>query len=303
MGRGPVHWWRQILLLFLLLLACACDTAVIYLPEMRRVPEKQPSMLAEITANTGVLVLPVQGMAAEPGDALASAVADALRKLDVPALTAQNFDGAQDFYGAHRLQAAFEVQGDQSVLRWSLTAPTGEMVSEFDGTSLPVDKAAASPQLMMQLAQQVAETVSPHLRTPGAPRTFGLAVTVQPIPTAPGDGAQTLPVALRSALRDAGLRVATADESGLAPPNAIKVSGKVILTPLGMAQESVWISWHVSDPEGAEIGVVDQRNQIPKGQLDGNWGPLAALIADGATEGILQLVEDYRRALAEAAEN
>lgn len=300
--RGPVHWWRQILLLSLLLLAGACDTAVVYLPEMRRVPEKQPSMLGEITANTGVLVLPADGMAAESGDALAAAVADALRKLDVPALTPQNFDGAEDFYGAHRLHAAFEARGGQSVLYWSLIAPTGEVVSEFGGTSLPVDTDAASPQLM-QFAQQVAETVSPHLRTPGAPRTFGLAVTVQPIPTAPGDGPQTLPVALRSALRDAGLRLTTAGESGGGQPNTITVSGKVTLTPLGLAQQSVWISWHISDPDGAEIGVVDQRNQIPKGQLDANWGPLAALIADGAKEGILQLVEDYRRALAEAAEN
>ncbi len=302
MGRGPVHWWRQILLLSLLLLAGACDTAVVYLPEMRRVPDKQPSMLGEITANTGVLVLPVQGMAAESGDALAAAVADALRKRDVPALTPRNFGGAEEFYGAHRLHAALEARGGQSVLHWSLRAPAGEVVSEFDGPPLPGDTAAASPRMMMQLAQQVAETVSPHLRTPGAPRTFGLAVTVQPIPAAPGDGSQTLPVALRSALRDAGLRLTPAGDSG-DEPNTIKISGKVTLTPLGLAQESVWISWHVSDPDGSEIGVVDQRNQIPKGQLDGNWGPLAALIAEGATEGILQLVEDYRRALAEAAEN
>ena len=93
-----------------------------------------------------------------------------------------------------------------------------------------------------------------------------------------------------------------AGAGGIAQSDAIRITGKVTLSPLGLAQENVWISWRVSAPDGAEIGVVDQRNQIPKGQLDGNWGQLAALIADGAKEGILQLVEDYRQSLVSAAE-
>ena len=76
---------RHLLLLCMLMFTGACDTAVIYLPEMRPTPEKQPSMLGEITANTGVHVLPVEGMAAEPGGALAEAVAEALRNVDIPA--------------------------------------------------------------------------------------------------------------------------------------------------------------------------------------------------------------------------
>ena len=287
---------RHLFLLCMLMFTGACDTAVIYLPEMRRTPEKQPSMLGEITVNTGIHVLPVEGMAAEPGGALAEAVAEALRNVDIPA------HAAQALYGAHRLRMVVDTSAGQGIVHWSLIAPAGDVVSLFDGAQLPADLGANSPQ-MTQLAQMIAETVSPHLRTPGAPRTFGLAVAVQPIPTAPGDGAQTLPVALRAALRDAGLKLTDPRMTDRARSDVIKVAGKVTLTSVGLAQEDVWISWRVIDPDGAEIGVVDQRNQIPKGQLDGNWGPLAALIADGAKEGILQLVEDYRQSLAEAAEN
>lgn len=288
-------WRRHFLLLCMLVSASACDTAVIYLPEMRRIPEKQPSMLGEITANTGILVLPVEGMAPGPGGALAEAVADALRKVDIPA------HATRELYGAHHLRTVVETNAGMSTVHWSLIPPTGEVVSVLDSTVQLADSGVNSSQ-MTQLARKVAEAVSPHLRTPGAPKTFGLAVAVQPISSAPGDGAQTLPVALRSALRDAGLRLTEAGAGGIAQSDAIRITGKVTLSPLGLAQENVWISWRVSAPDGAEIGVVDQRNQIPKGQLDGNWGQLAALIADGAKEGILQLVEDYRQSLVSAAE-
>ena len=51
------------------------------------------------------------------------------------------------------------------------------------------------------------------------------------------------------------------------------------------------VDWSVIDPDGEEIGSINQANNIPAGALDGPWGDIAFAIATGATEGIVALLD------------
>ena len=41
---------------------------------------------------------------------------------------------------------------------------------------------------------------------------------------------------------------------------------------------------------GAALGTIEQANDIEPGQLDGAWGPIAAAVADGAADGMMDLL-------------
>ena len=50
--------------------------------------------------------------------------------------------------------------------------------------------------------------------------------------------------------------------------------------------------------DGTEVGQVTQENIIAAGTLKGRWGAIAVAIADGAADGIAELVRAYRDARA-----
>ncbi len=58
------------------------------------------------------------------------------------------------------------------------------------------------------------------------------------------------------------------------------------------------MTWTLSLPDGTEVGQVAQENMIAAGALKGRWGAIAVAIADGAADGIAELVRAYRDARA-----
>jgi hypothetical protein len=72
---------------------------------------------------------------------------------------------------------------------------------------------------------------------------------------------------------------------------AARVEGKVTLHDLEEADlEEVRIAWVVKNPAGQELGVIEQRNKIPKGKLSGAWGAEAYYVAEGGAMGIADLL-------------
>ena len=51
------------------------------------------------------------------------------------------------------------------------------------------------------------------------------------------------------------------------------------------------ITWFVEDASGTRIGQVVQENDVPTGQLDNNWGEDAFYAAQGARDGIMELLK------------
>jgi hypothetical protein len=54
--------------------------------------------------------------------------------------------------------------------------------------------------------------------------------------------------------------------------------------------EQVTIAWELLDGSGRTLGRMSQDNAIPIGSLDGEWGDVAALIAEGAVMGVGEIL-------------
>ena len=71
---------------------------------------------------------------------------------------------------------------------------------------------------------------------------------------------------------------------------AYRVEGTVALGPAKDGKQSIQIKWTVRKSSGQKIGTVYQRNEIPAGALDGEWGMTAKEAAGEAAQGIVRLL-------------
>ncbi len=242
------------------------------------VMQKQPEMLAQIISATGVQIMPLQGIPPEDGAKITAAVSEAFQELDIPSLAGQPLTGAHVLKGKASLdRGAFQIE-------WTLTDPNDVEVMAF-----PEREAALNPPAIKALAVRTAQAIAPLFTTPGNAGEDAVAVFVGGITGAPGDGAEALALALRRSLSGAGVTVVEALAS-----NALQVQGQVQLSELNPSTQQVKLIWRLLDPGGGEVGVIDQSHEIRSGQLDSNWGEAAFLAADGARDGILDLLNAYR---------
>lgn len=117
--------------------------------------------------------------------------------------------------------------------------------------------------------------------TAGGPGPFAY-VTVA---GAPGDGDQALAAALSRQLEARGLKPASAFQA-----NVYEVQGTVRMMPADKGKESVVIVWVVLGPDGNQLGVTRQTNDVRKGSLDKAWGKAAESAAAAAAEDIAKLI-------------
>ena len=71
---------------------------------------------------------------------------------------------------------------------------------------------------------------------------------------------------------------------------AYRVEGTVALGPAKDGKQSIHIKWTVRNSSGQKIGTVSQRNEIPAGALDVEWGMTAKEVAGAAAQGIVRLL-------------
>ena len=116
-----------------------------------------------------------------------------------------------------------------------------------------------------------------------APR--GLLTQVKPVVGAPGDGRISLTNALRRELTKNGIALSNRRVTG-----SYTVQGTVKLNKVSGSSEKVNIVWKVYDSTGNRVGTVSQNNVIPKGALNGAWGPTAIAAASAAAKGIVKLL-------------
>ena len=105
---------------------------------------------------------------------------------------------------------------------------------------------------------------------------------------APGDGNISLLRNLRRSMIIAG-----ADIVPKRLGSDFLVKGFVNVSPPYDATNDVAIPWLVATKEGRELGKVTQNNKVPVGALNGRWGDMAHVIAQGGSIGIIDIVEQY----------
>ncbi|MCF6198199.1 MAG: hypothetical protein L3J67_02165 [Hyphomicrobiaceae bacterium] len=108
---------------------------------------------------------------------------------------------------------------------------------------------------------------------------------VMPVSGAPGDGKTSLTKAIKDRLYKKGIRLTSKRTDSV-----YQVRGVVQLANAGAGKQKIRIDWRVYDPKGKRLGTVTQKNEIPKGSLNGSWGPIADAAAGAAADGITKLL-------------
>ena len=245
-----------------------------------------PRQALNFGPQAGILVTPVIGLPGKSPTLLSSQVAKALTERELPAVTRGSHHGSYLLQGT----AIKSANGDGKLdLRWQLVDPYGLTLAKIEQPSaLPAPtEADASPELLREIAGQTARRIDAAIRADDRDPQLALdGILVEPVTGAPGDGYRSLTRALRAALRRAGLPLA--DGVG---PDVYVVLGAVGVTDRGSNRQLVRITWTVLDPDGSELGKVEQADEIPTGALNPRWGEAALIVADGAAVGIVDLLQ------------
>ena len=228
----------------------------------------------------GVVVRPVEGLAKAQSDALADAMVDALHKSEIPAATSGG-----NLMSLHLDGTATERPGNRIAVAWRLTDPAGRQVGTAEAEGTPADPASLAAHAAPKVAALVEGTPAKPKADPAAVRGAPPMLTVWPVVGAPGDGDPALSRAMHDALKAA--EVPVSDEL---TDHGLVIAGSVHVGPAEPGSETVEILWTVLDSTGTEVAKLAQNNTVPKGSLDGEWGPLARMIADSAIPGVIDML-------------
>jgi hypothetical protein len=182
-----------------------------------------------------------------------------------------------------------------SFSQWLQTATLTSGPGPVAGQQPPVGVGGTSPVATASTPPGTA-TAMPAPANTGRPplqnasvSAVGTSAIVPPVTGAPGDGAVSLTRALQSELTKSGVSLANA-----ASTSTYRVEGVVQVGQPDGGKQSVQIDWNVRDPQGKRLGTVTQKNEIPEGSLDGQWGRVADAAAAAAAQGIVKLLPQSR---------
>jgi hypothetical protein len=279
---------RRLLPLLLLLPLGACQP--LPHPLTAEMPARNAPLVPPDSAD--IVVAPVSG--APP--ALAAALAAALRDAEIPATTLGSGNKASDHLLASAAFRPLATGGTAVTLSWELRAANGRLPGSGSAEGEAADAAwrRGDAAAARALADQAAPAIVRLVEAP-APRAVALAeplLEVDAVSGAPGDGGQTLSRAMAYALNRA--HVPLVEKSG--DKKSFVLTGKVELSPAKAGQQRVKVSWILRRPNGAELGRIDQQNDVPAGSLDGPWGDIAFAVANAAAPGVAALIEKVKSA-------
>ncbi|MFP6744909.1 MAG: hypothetical protein VCB77_06950 [Alphaproteobacteria bacterium] len=202
---------------------------------------------------------------------LGAAVIEALRDAEVLASAAGGNLGS--------LWLICEGGADSATLGWTLSDAQGATLGKFEQADAVLEALAsdAAAQVLTLLGR---DAVAP-IET--APRP---ALVIAPIIGAPGNGRVALARTMAGALEWRGMALAT--EPG---DNTLLILGTVVMSDVEPGVQRIEVVWEILKPDGQRLGVINQANTLPAGTLDGEWGAIAAAIADGGATGVLDLLE------------
>lgn len=282
-----------------------------------------------ITLGASVVVFPVAGLPEGKDEALAAAVQTAAVKRDIPVFLRNGAETADQLLGRARLHLTeaglwLEVfwqlrdfasqQRAQFTTTKRLAAPDRSRASGWADPP-ELDNAAAWQFLTDEALAEVGAAAAVRLqdiltaaqgRDP-ATETVRSAIVMLPVEDAPGDGRRSLTRMMALLLEEAGYTVEIMWDG---PPRERLPAGTVVIAsrvavseperfrrrnPNGQGfiedeMQTVTLGWGVFDNRGQSMGQINQTNRIPAGSLDGPWGENAVYAAQGARDGLLQLL-------------
>lgn len=259
--------------------------------------------LAQSPESSSVIVLPVDGLASlVQGDRFATAMARALRRLDIPATVRGGSESSLYLSGRARVEPDTGGSSDsprQVAIDWSLIDPDGRPVGNHaqrlrvaprqwqEGdqallTSLAANAAGAIAVMLVDPAEAAAVAAG----QPAEPEPdFAFEIGLLPVVGAPGSGNEDLADAMSAALLRR--RIAVSDSTGDA---SLLIACEVTASEPVQGNQQIEIVWVVRRPDGETVGRISQANSVPAGSLDGTWGSVAPVVANGAADGLIDLI-------------
>jgi len=179
-----------------------------------------------------------------------------------------------------------------------VSAPAPRVVTQSPAPRVnpdPVQLIPQAPKVVAQAPRPVApppsfDTLRPSnsTQTAAAPNVVASGprpLVFQGVHGAPGDGDQALGREVGKLLAQSGANITNS-----ASPGALILSAQVSKTP-GANSDRIEIIWRVQDTNGESVGQVTQANDVPRGLLDNAWGEDAVYAAEGARDGIIELLQ------------
>ncbi len=274
---------------------CLCLVAACgQLPRPFQPEDKSVNDLIHLPDGMGILVQPLSRDAPADPEAAAEVLAAALRARNLAASTRGQNGAARVLRGHATILETPELR-DELLIYWELAAADGTRISSHAQRSeLPPGAwRAGDPETVNRVLGQSAAAIAAMVQgaAEDASESQGARLVILPMQGLPGDGAQSLAQALAAELATATVR--RADQ---AAENDLLIACTVTVGPRRGYWQEIRVTWDVKRAgDGTQLGQIEQRNRVPAGSLDGPWGPAAQGIAQGAAEGIRDLVAQLDR--------
>ena len=264
-----------------------CDNGVDPLFSRQAVP---PDLALLPADRAGIVVQPVSGVSEPFATDMAAAAADALQANNVPASLRGGASSSYFLSGDMGMTALAD--GDVSLrVTWDLSGPDGVLIGTHEQRRNAPAPGPQTGALLESLAAEAAPRIAAMIQGDAPPPPIAEAVaepsaalSIGAIDGAPGDGARNLQSALVGSLPLYGVLVARGDLA------ASTLTGEITMTDVNAATQHIRLVWRVIDASGAELGRLDQENDIAAGSLDGAWGEVAYFIAEGVASGVAQIL-------------
>jgi len=266
--------------------------------------------LLDVPTAVGIAVVPVRGAPEPLNTQISSAVALRLQSFDIPAEAVPvnrglgfTLEGEARPTNTEGETTAAEVS---LVVTWTLRSRRGVPVRTYrQVVSMPAatwqggstetaaklgnDAALAMGDLINGIAipAQGPVPTTPVLEAQAAPPMPKFpTISVKPVEGAPGDGRESLRLAVLQALSDNGVK-----RDDVQPQ--VTLTCQMTSTPYDSSSQKVEIVWRAMGRDGKELGTVKLDNTIPNGALDGPWGPTAYAVAAAALNDLLTLLASH----------
>jgi hypothetical protein len=244
--------------------------------------------LIDVPSGMGVGVLPITGLAPEVSEHLAKSIAERLLEMEVPAEPVDRAGGLGFILMGTADEPVTGPAGTKATITWVVRTRRGVDLTRFTQTMQvpPQGPVSEARETAAQIAFAMGLTDAPVMAAgvAAAPGMTPLpSISVNPVEGAPGDGRDSLRLAVLQALVDAGFR---REDSN--PDITLLATFKAERNDF--ASQRVTITWHAITRDGRELGHLDLDNVMPDGALDGAWGPTAFAVAAAAQGNLAKLL-------------
>ncbi|MBI3706801.1 MAG: hypothetical protein HY246_03845 [Proteobacteria bacterium] len=221
----------------------------------------------------GVVIGAIAGLTGPEASQVAAALAEALRRENVPASTHGG--------NAASLRLAGYVEPSPR--------GRGAIFRLLDGRGTPIAVPFPAIDLsngaLQAGAATVAKAVAAVLQTNAAAPPVQRQVAVWRVSAPPEIDGLALTRALEFTLRRA--QIAVTDSLA---ENTLVVAGEIAVKPKRADLNSIAVLWTVLKPDGGEVGQIRQDNDVPAELMRQRWPEIALAIAEWAAEGIADLL-------------